>query len=349
MILGAAIVDMTLLAVSAAREWQASKGQKRVTVTEDWKRTDNRFLAGWVIFWALAIVTAATTLLNLPLLYVLIGIGLVFVFLMINGISLGISDSNPISSAFVLTVFLLAAVGLTTPVVGLLCASILLISTSVGCDMQQDRSTGWRLGTNRRIQFRFQVIGVTMGALMSVVLARLFMKAYPILSVNQYAHPETPGIEKWQSAMTFKFVGALEGITHPNPKVMIALGIGIGLGVLTEALRKAIHARKGYRDWVARTRAGYFTNLALDCVILPSPYASSFGGFVDFFVSAWFAGGSVLGSLWNTWAAKRPRRPEEADIPEDMSDTSLVGGGLIAGDSLAALGLGIAGLLSTML
>ena len=32
-----------------------------------------------------------------------------------------------------------------------------------------------------------------------------------------------------------------------------------------------------------------------------------------------------------------------------MSTTSLVGGGLIAGDSLAALGLGIAGLLATAL
>jgi hypothetical protein len=31
-----------------------------------------------------------------------------------------------------------------------------------------------------------------------------------------------------------------------------------------------------------------------------------------------------------------------------MSTTSLVGGGLIAGDSLAALGLGIAGLVATL-
>ena len=36
---------------------------------------------------------------------------------------------------------------------------ILLISTSVACDMQQDRSTGWRLGTNRVLQFRYQVVG----------------------------------------------------------------------------------------------------------------------------------------------------------------------------------------------
>jgi len=35
-------------------------------------------------------------------------------------------------------------------------------------------------------------------------------------------------------------------------------------------------------------------------------------------------------------------------VPDDMSTTSLVGGGLIAGDALAALGIGIAGLLTTV-
>ena len=38
----------------------------------------------------------------------------------------------------------MAGVGLREPIVGLLAGSILLVSTTVGCDMQQDRSTGWR-------------------------------------------------------------------------------------------------------------------------------------------------------------------------------------------------------------
>lgn len=348
MILGAAIVDMALLAVSAARAIRQAKG----TVTppaEDWKKTDKRFLRIWVAFWALAIVVIATTVLHLPVFFVLIAVALVFVFLMVNGISLGISDSNPISSAFVITVFILAGLGLKSPIIGLMCASILLISTSVGCDMQQDRSTGWRLGTNRSIQFRYQVIGVTMGALMAVLLARLFMKAYPILNVNQYAHPGTPGIEKWQSAMTFKFVGALDGLAHPNPKVMMALGIGIGLGISIEAIRKYMKSRSSYKAWVTGSRSGYITNLALDCTILGSPYASSFGGFVDFPVVSWFAGGSAVSSVSQTIVSRRPRKPEHKDLPEDMSTVSLVGGGLIAGDSLAALALGIYGLLSTVM
>jgi uncharacterized oligopeptide transporter (OPT) family protein len=214
--------------------------------------------------------------------------------------------------------------------------------------MQQDRSTGWRLGTNRVIQFRYQVIGIAMGALMSVLLARLFMRAYPILLVNQYAHPETPGIERWQSAMTFKFVGALDGLTHPNPRVMIALALGIGIGIVTEVLRKAIRNRDGWKAWVGRSRTGYYTDLVLDSAVLPSPYASSFGGFVEFGTSAWFGAGGVFSSLFQTWQSRRPKHPGHEGVPEDMSTMSLVGGGLIAGDSLAALGLGVWGLLRSV-
>jgi hypothetical protein len=51
------------------------------------------------------------------------------------------------------------------------------------------------------------------------------------------------------------------------------------------------------------------------------------------------------------WGAKRfgKAKPGDELLPADMSATSLLGGGLIAGDALAALGLGIAGLLGTLL
>jgi uncharacterized oligopeptide transporter (OPT) family protein len=346
MIMGAALVDMSLLAVSAARQWGKSKAAEPA---EDWKRTDVRFLWAWVVFWAGAIAAVGIGILHLPPLFIFVAIGLAFVFLMVNGISLGISDSNPISSAFVLTVFILAAIGLTNPVTGLLCATILLISTSEGGDMQQDRSTGWRLGTNRSIQFRYQVIGIVMGSVMSVLLARLFMRAYPILNTNQFTHPGLAGAEKWQSAMTYKFVGALSGLTHPNPRVMTALFLGIGLGLVTEVLRKVIKQNPGWKPWVGRSRTGYWTDLLLDCVFLPSPYASSFGGFVEFGTAAWFGFGGLFSSVFQTWQSRRPRKPEHEGLPEDMSTMSLVGGGLIAGDSLAALGLGIFGLLHTLM
>ena len=94
-------------------------------------------------------VIVGSQVLHQPVFFLAVAVGLCFLFVLVNGISLGISDCNPISSAFVMTVFILAALGLNDPGVGLMCASILLIACSEGGDMQQDRSTGWRLGTNR--------------------------------------------------------------------------------------------------------------------------------------------------------------------------------------------------------
>ena len=83
-------------------------------------------------------------------------------------------------------------------------------------------------------------------------------------------------------------------------------------------------------------------------MVLASPYASSTGGFLDLTVSAWFAGGSLL-----TWFLSRPPAAAEGDaqieIPADMSTASLIGGGLIAGESLYDLGLGLISLFSVML
>jgi hypothetical protein len=86
--------------------------------------------------------------------------------------------------------------------------------------------------------------------------------------------------------------------------------------------------------------------------VLPSPYASSFGGFVNLPAAAWMAAGGVLASVVNSVAnsvAKNRSAPAgDAALPEDMSTTSLVGGGLIAGDALAALALGVAGLVAVV-
>ena len=66
--------------------------------------------------------------------------------------------------------------------------------------MQQDRSTGWRLGTNRTIQFRFQVAGIVMGAIMAVVFAELFMSAYPVLLLDQTVMKASEQPANWSAA-----------------------------------------------------------------------------------------------------------------------------------------------------
>ena len=82
--------------------------------------------------------------------------------------------------------------------------------------------------------------------------------------------------------------------------------------------------------------------------MLPSPYAFSFGGFVNLNTSFWFAAGGAVSSALNTFTAKK-RAADAKALPEDMSSTSLFGGGLIAGDALAALAIGLVGLAGTLL
>jgi uncharacterized oligopeptide transporter (OPT) family protein len=232
-----------------------------------------------------------------------------------------------------------------------MCASIVLIACSEGGDMQQDRSTGWRLGTNRIVQFRYQVIGIAAGAVLAVALAKVFMSSYPILKANQFDNPHLPGAEKWQSAMTYKIVGALKDLTHPKPYVMKALRLGILLGLLIEIARKLIKNNRRYKVFAKNSPAGRITDFSLDAVILASPYASSFGGFVELPTVLWWTAGGVAASLFDAARAKHHSRDAgagDAEVPADMSTTSLVGGGLIAGDSLAALTVGICGLLKTL-
>ena len=346
MIMGAALIDVSQI---LWRAWQQSRGVSSAPKVEeeDWKKTNTKRLVAWVIFWGVAIVFVGSQLLNVPVGYLVFAVLLVFVFAMVNGISTGMVDQNPISSAFVVTVVLMAAMGLKDPITGLLAASVLLIATSSATDMQQDRSTGWRLGTNRTIQFRFQVAGIVMGAIMAVVFARLFMTAYPVLNLDQTTLAANQQPDQWTSAMTYKFVGALRSLTDDKPYQRTAIWIGVAIGFATQLLRKYIKARKDYQSWIANSRAGFATDFALDAAILPSPYASSFGGFVNLPTSTWFAAGGVASSAFDTYAKKRDKGKSE--LPSDMSSTQLVGGGLIAGDALAALGLGIAGLGMTLL
>src|SRR6185503_91988 len=148
----------------------------------------------------------------------------------------------PISSAFVVTVLIMAGIGLREPLVGLFAGSILLVSCTVGVDMQQDRSTGWRLGSNRNIQFRFQMIGVVMGAILAVLMTRVFLEAYPILKENLFLHPELRegAARGWQSAMTFKFVGVLNTLSEDKSKTLSVMFLGIIVGLIIQVIRKAL-------------------------------------------------------------------------------------------------------------
>ena len=211
--------------------------------------------------------------------------------------------------------------------------------------MQQDRRPAG-VSAHPAVAFRYQVVGIVFGAIAAVAFARVFMAAYPVLSLDQTTMPQEAQPHEWSSTMTYKFVGALRSLTNDRPYQRTAIWIGIGIGFVTEVLRKLILAAAGWRRFVASGRLGFAIDFALDAIVLPSPYASSFGGFLNLVTSSWFAAGGVLSSLVNSLHRGRGQNGDSAgELPSDMSTTSLVGGGLIAGDALAALGLGIAGLL----
>jgi uncharacterized oligopeptide transporter (OPT) family protein len=326
-IMGAALVDLAVIfarALPRARRQAARDAPP--PEAGDWRRVDSTRLVLWVIVWAAATVACGHWVLGQPVFFLVVAVALVFLFALVNGISVGISDSNPISSAFVVTIVILAALGLRDAGVGLMAGAVLLVATSVACDMQQDRSTGWRLGTPRVLQFRYQVLGIVVGAMLAVVFARLFMAAYPVLLQDQTVLKADQQPAGWSSAMTYKFVGVLRSLTEDQPFQRIAIGVGIAAGLAIELLRKWLRPR----------------SFVLDAIVLPSPYALSFGGFVSLPTSLWLGAGGVAGSLL---AARAPAR---RDLPEDMSSASLFGGGLIAGDALAAVGIGVAGLLAVL-
>jgi uncharacterized oligopeptide transporter (OPT) family protein len=328
--------------VRIAEQQEVRAGEER---TAGWNRFSTKRLVAWIAAWAIGVVLTGHEVLGQPIFFMVAGVALVFVFCLVNGISQGLTDSNPISSAFVMSIVIMAAMGLTNPIVGLMAGSILLVGCTVGVDMQQDRSTGWRLGTNRAIQFRYQVAGIFMGALMGVAFAQFFMAAYPVLRLDQTVMSAAEQPANWSAAMTYKFVGILRSLTEPKPYQITAIWAGVAIGFAIELARKLVKANAAYKRFAKSGRAGFATDFAVDAFVLPSPYALSFGGFVNLHTSLWFGGGGIVSSAWNSVFA---RRKGEGGLPEDMSSTSLVGGGLIAGDALAALGIGIAGLVATL-
>ena len=346
--MGAAIVDIALILREALLRIRRRPGAARREV-DDWKRVNTARLVLWVLVWGAGIVATGHLVLEQPVGFLVFAVALVFVFALVNGISLGISDSNPISSAFVVTVVLMAALGLEDPTVGLMAGTVLLVSTSVACDMQQDRSTGWRLGTQRMLQFRYQVVGIVMGAMLAVGFAKLFMTAYPVLRLDQTVMKAGEQPAEWSAAMTYKFVGVLRSLTDDKPYQRTAIWLGVALGFAIEVARKLIKANAplpALRRRRPRPASPPTSCSTRSCCPRPTRRRSAASSTCTPRSGSAPAASSPARS---TRCTQRRTAGSQDALPSDMSTTSLVGGGLIAGDSLAALGLGIAGLLATVL
>ena len=160
--------------------------------------------------------------------------------------------------------------------------AVLLVSTSVACDMQQDRSTGWRLGTPRVLQFRYQVLGILVGAVLAVVFARLFMAAYPVLLLDQTVMKAGQQPAEWSFGHDVQVRGRA---AQPDRRQAVP----------AHGHRRGRRAGAGDRG--AAQVAAAAQPSCVDAILLPSPYALSFGGFVNLPTSLWFGAGGVVASL----------------------------------------------------
>jgi hypothetical protein len=96
-IMGAAIVDMTLILGRAVKRWRetaAAGGHGEEVAVHGWRRVHTVRLVIWSICWGAAIVAVGHLVLGQPVLYLLVALVLVCVFALVNGVSLGISDSG---------------------------------------------------------------------------------------------------------------------------------------------------------------------------------------------------------------------------------------------------------------
>jgi hypothetical protein len=127
---------------------------------------------------------------------------------------------------------------------------------------------------------------------------------------------------------------------------LVALEVGFALGLVIEVLRKLLRASARYSAYIERPGAGPAVGWIADSVLLPSPYAYAFGTFVELPTALWWGAGGILSSVWNSRTRRSgpPDRGATDELPADMSTTSLVGGGLIAGESLFYLAMALIGL-----
>lgn len=308
LMLGAAIVHIAEMLMKAKQQAKSMKMADSQYSLPTWVKL-------WTLFWGLALIPTGMILLNVPISYLLVGIVMSLIFVLVNGISTGVSDANPATGAFVIAVMGLAFfTGADDKLAALVGISPVLCTIALGVDMQQDRSTGWRLGSNRTTQFWFQVIGVMMGIGFGFYLAPGYLEAYPELT--------DPAIKtkEWSSAFTLKVVGALDIIDGYKPHQLYLLGSGLILGMIVQLLR-------------IRLRDKLEKNFVLDALILPSPYAFAFGSFVPFTYTIWYGAGGIATAAIKYFAKGDHEGDED---PEESSTSSLIGGGLMAGAGIVS-------------
>src|SRR5580658_3393428 len=81
-IMGAAMLDISLILVQAVRRFRET-GTTAAQPAPDWKRVNMVRLVAWVVFWGAGTVVMGHQVLHQPVLYLLVAIGLCFIFVLV--------------------------------------------------------------------------------------------------------------------------------------------------------------------------------------------------------------------------------------------------------------------------
>lgn len=283
--------------------------------------SSSRFLWPWIGGWGVVVLLCGWLGFGVSPLYILVAELLVAIFVLTNGISVGVANANPISSAFAVTVLILMLLGVPSAKDALFASMVVFVGVANGTDMQGDRAVGTFLGASRMKQWWYNAAGVLIGAPLAVFLASLFLESIPALT------SQTTLGKQWTSAMTIKMDGILQAVAGGyQSHQLVGLGIGLFLGVLIELLRNKLRKRRisgGQPSFSANPRIDFL----MDAVVLPSPAAAAFGGFIPLPWVLWYGAGGVIDSL-HTWVYGNPREREGVKAPILCGSGLLVGGGL---------------------
>ena len=257
-----------------------------------------------LLFSATGLILILVMAFGLPLQNAFIALLFSFIFIAVNGIATGVSDFNPISSAFLISVIVSQLIFPVSPPVSLIIGSVVLVATSVGVDMQQDLATGKILQSDRKRQRQFQLAGILAGGTFSLLLSHLFFQGFPELLTGWTT-------EEWQSVMTTKLITAV-GINEINDGFLALVFSGFATSLVLLVMR--------YFVFDKLKKQGLLLN-----ILIPTPFAISFGAFVQWHFTLWFALGGVASYLIERLSSNKDNAERTRAI---------IGAGFISGEAM---------------
>src|SRR5207237_2277632 len=117
--------------------------------------------------------------------------------------------------------------------------------------------------------------------------------------------------------ITYKLPVVRTALASAQTTTLKLMVLGIEIGLVIQVLRVAMKRSRTYQAWKERSAVTKSADFVLDTIVLPGPYASSLGGFVEFPTALWYGVGGVFSSVWG-WFTQRFSKRKDDVAPADM-------------------------------